>query len=355
MLITTASMGDLTAELDASYAAQTVLTPAYAESSASAFVELGGVVATNDTTPVIVVPAPESARVIKSILAYNSHSAGVTLILKQGGTIWRKVPLQPGQTLDVTKADVPGYSIPLNGTAGQALVAGAGGVPAWSDTFASAKTIDLGNGALPAALTGAVLRLTSADAVLNRLEGLAWATLGLNLTGRVAGGTRVAPAATPASINMVQLSAVGYDTGYAATASGSYAIAAGSLWSATNRETVHIWTQTPAGSTVNAEAMRLQNGNLGIGVAPTVSNGLLQLATGTTMANGVMFGDTPLYRSAALTLKTDGDFALVGGKYIYLRGDAISDGSVRLSSQSSGTATIEKRASGTWSSMESWA
>jgi hypothetical protein len=46
--------------------------------------------------------------------------------------------------------------------------------------------------------------------------------------------------------------------------------------------------------------MRLQGGNLGIGVAPTASNGLLQFASGTTKANGIAFGtDAFLFRYAA--------------------------------------------------------
>lgn len=45
------------------------------------------------------------------------------------------------------------------------------------------------------------------------------------------------------------------------------------------------------------------SGNLGIGVTPTAGNGLLQLASGTTKANGVAFGtDTFFFRSGAGTV-----------------------------------------------------
>jgi hypothetical protein len=40
--------------------------------------------------------------------------------------------------------------------------------------------------------------------------------------------------------------------------------------------------------------------------------------------------------------------ALVGGQYLYLRGDATTDGSVRLSSQTAGELLFERRTSGNW-------
>lgn len=98
------------------------------------------------------------------------------------------------------------------------------------------------------------------------------------------------------------------------------------------------------------------NLNVGIGTAPTAGNGAIQLATHTTKAGGIALGtDCFLYRSAAGVIQTDDQLAMVGGKYFYLRGDASTDGSVRISSQSSGTATIEKRSGGSWTAMESWA
>lgn len=59
--------------------------------------------------------------------------------------------------------------------------------------------------------------------------------------------------------------------------------------------------------------MLLQNGNLGIGVTPTAGNGLLQLASGTTKANGIAFGtDAFLYRDASNSLTTDGALVFDG-------------------------------------------
>jgi hypothetical protein len=46
---------------------------------------------------------------------------------------------------------------------------------------------------------------------------------------------------------------------------------------------------------------------------------------------------------------------LTGAKFIYLRGDESTDGSVRLSSAASGTAQIEARAGGSWAILTSFA
>jgi hypothetical protein len=53
-------------------------------------------------------------------------------------------------------------------------------------------------------------------------------------------------------------------------------------------------------------------------------------------------------------INAEDDVSLTGGKYFYLRGSSGVDGSVRLSSQSAGTAILEKRASGSWSTLASW-
>ena len=46
--------------------------------------------------------------------------------------------------------------------------------------------------------------------------------------------------------------------------------------------------------------------------------------------------------------------SVTGGQYIYLRGDDSTDGSVRISSQTTGTMLIENRASGSWVSIGSF-
>lgn len=51
------------------------------------------------------------------------------------------------------------------------------------------------------------------------------------------------------------------------------------------------------------------SGNLGIGVVPTAANGLLQLASGTTKANGLAYGDTNQFRYASGGIDTTGPAA----------------------------------------------
>ena len=51
------------------------------------------------------------------------------------------------------------------------------------------------------------------------------------------------------------------------------------------------------------------NGLLGIGVAPTAGNGLVQLASGTTKANGFALGDVNIFRNAAGSVKLGGNNA----------------------------------------------
>lgn len=49
------------------------------------------------------------------------------------------------------------------------------------------------------------------------------------------------------------------------------------------------------------------------------------------------------------------DLNMTGAKYLYLRGDGSTDGSVRISSAASGTAQIEARAGGSWAIIASFA
>jgi hypothetical protein len=58
---------------------------------------------------------------------------------------------------------------------------------------------------------------------------------------------------------------------------------------------------------------------------------------------------------SATDINPSGSVNVDGGQYVYLRGDASTDGSVRFSSQSAGTMLIEKRASGSWVSIGSFA
>lgn len=77
---------------------------------------------------------------------------------------------------------------------------------------------------------------------------------------------------------------------------------------ATSANKVSVWGATKEWGTVAGVAqMTLDaSGNLGIGVTPTAGNGLLQLASGTSKANGIAFGtDTGFWRASAGTVVFD--------------------------------------------------
>jgi hypothetical protein len=133
------------------------------------------------------------------------------------------------------------------------------------------------------------------------------ATTAFAFRTRVAGGSRASPAATPDNIILQSFNVGGHNGTSWVTQQFTYQIVSDGLWSGTNYGTFCRWSGTPNGSTSLAEWMRLQGGLLGIGASPTAGNGLLQLASGTTKANGIAFGtDAFLYRSAAGEIKNDG-------------------------------------------------
>lgn len=170
---------------------------------------------------------------------------------------------------------------------------------AW--TWTAAQTIDRGTGALPAPTNAGNILLTLAGGAgtNNLIESFGFGgSIGLSLRPRISGGTRAALSAVPDGQSFFDISTSGYDGTAWQTNNGLARILADGLWTGSNRGVYYLWSGTPNGSTTAAEWMRLQNGNLGIGVTPTAGNGLLQLASGTTRANGIWMGDFPIFRAA---------------------------------------------------------
>jgi hypothetical protein len=131
---------------------------------------------------------------------------------------------------------------------------------------------------------------------------------GTTIRGRASGGTRAVPTATTDGRAIIGLAAHGHDGTAWGTggATGYIALVADGLWSGTNRGIRFEWHSTPNGSTTRTQWMILQSGSLCIGTGYTAGNGLLQLASGTTKANGIAFGtDTFLYRSGASLVRLD--------------------------------------------------
>jgi hypothetical protein len=59
-------------------------------------------------------------------------------------------------------------------------------------------------------------------------------------------------------------------------------------------------------------------------------------------------GATTPAAAAVTTLAVSSTTSITGGQYVYLRGDATTDGSVRMSSDVAGELLIERRTSGSW-------
>jgi hypothetical protein len=159
-----------------------------------------------------------------------------------------------------------------------------------NNAFTAAQTIDLGTGTLPT-LTGTPgFTLAGPDDTLLVIQTDTWRTSdagGIRFNNYRPGGTRSAPLATPAYAQMFGFGVQGHDGVSAQSIPAAlYLMAAGAAWSATNRETVHLWEGVPNGSTTRETWMTLQNASAGIGISPIAGNGLIQTASGTTKANG---------------------------------------------------------------------
>ena len=126
------------------------------------------------------------------------------------------------------------------------------------------QTVDTGTGELPTALGNTSLRMSRSDTQGARIEGVGFASAGITLSGRGAGGTRADPSGTTS--DMLFLTVHGYDgTSWVAASKGSYRIGPDGTWSGTNNGTYHAWAGTPNESTTSADWMVLKSGKLGIG------------------------------------------------------------------------------------------
>lgn len=189
-----------------------------------------------------------------------------------------------------------------------------------SVTFTIAPMVDTGTGTLIGFPAVAQDGLTIARNGTNTaaVRGLSWASTALSIIGQAAEGIRGLPTAVGADRGFINLLAYGYDGSVFTTSpAGRYQLAADALWSVSNHGLYHLWTGTPNGSTTVAEWMRLQNAMLGIGIAPSAGNGLLQLLIGTTKANGIGWdASTNLYPTASGALKTDASLATASARFL---------------------------------------
>ena len=215
---------------------------------------------------------------------------------------------------------------------------------AGTETITGTKIFDLNSTSpIPAAIGTRVL--VTASTTVADIEQFNIGGGASSLRGRSAGGTWAALAGTPDGAFFSSFAGHGHDgTNWETGGSCAYyALVADGVHSGTNKGSWHQWAGTPNGSLVRAEWMRLQGGLLGVGTNPTAGNGLLQLASGTTRANGIAFGtDTFLFRPSAAIL-TLGDLAGAGKTGFLLQNtgaSAASYASIDFSSDGSATGTI---------------
>jgi hypothetical protein len=352
----------LTASLAAAPATtQPTFVVAYAEVNATQVTEDTNEVTATGTTPVTVLsfPAAGFRRVIKSLFVTNLDTVPTTVTVFINGFPAGKatigsglsvdlasstaIPVSQGQvatgTLMGNNSGVSNLPFALSATASLTLLGIPGlqtsgitgnltlsktGVTARTQTardasgnlcldsvdnnFLTTQTIDLGSGVLPAMINAAATSLRLADGRIH--EYISFASTGQLRIVRCSEGTRAAPAAVSNGRAFIVDQLNGYDGSAWVSGSNVYGVFADGLWSATNRGTYVVFSVISNGSTTPAELMRLQNGcqTLG-GIAAVAGNGLVQLASGTTKANGVAFGDVNIFRNAAGSAKVGGNNA----------------------------------------------
>lgn len=193
-----------------------------------------------------------------------------------------------------------------------------------AQTFTVEQTIDKGTGALPAATnaTRQILALANVDSQGTNIEVFGFNAAPLIIRTRAAGGTRAVPTGVVGDTDVLpSLSSSTYDGTAWQTNTANTRCQADGTHSGANRGTYYTWAGTPNGSTAAATWMWLQGGNLGVGVAPTVSNGLVQLTSGTTAASGFACGtDTHWYRDSAGSWSADSNIKIATvGKGLYVK------------------------------------
>lgn len=211
------------------------------------------------------------------------------------------------------------------GAAADCLVATTAGVASWSaravmgaNTFNGIQTIDLGSAesALPAVITTTSMRVAATTAgVQNTIEYLAWnGGAAFYHIGRATGGSRATPAATANNQYFARIGCYGHDgTSYLTALSATFGIQADGTFSSTNHGVKYIFAGVSNGSTSLATWVTVQNAQMGVGVAPTTGNGIIQMATGTTKADGIAWdASTNLYMTASGALKTDSSLDVTG-------------------------------------------
>ena len=175
------------------------------------------------------------------------------------------------------------------GTPGQVLVAGAS-APAWSDTFTTAKTINVASGTIQTWQIAAATKMV--------LDGSG--NLGIGLTPTAGNGILQLNSGSAAAKVLRLTDSVNGTLEIYFPTTGNTRI------QTPNAGALQLGTAATVALTIDTSQNATFAGNVGIGVIPTSGNGLLQLASGTTKANGIAFGtDTFFYRAGAGNIALD--------------------------------------------------
>jgi hypothetical protein len=344
----------LTASLAAAPATtQPTFVVAYAEVNAIQVTEDTNEVTATGTTPVTVLSAPSAGfrRVIKSLFVTNLDTVPTTVTVFINGFPAGKatigsglsvdlasstaIPVSQGQVATATlmgnNSGVSNFPFALSATASLTLLGIPGlqtsgitgnltlsktGTTARTQTardasgnlcldsvdnaFKVSQTIDLGTGALPAAVLGSGFRIAGANGGNPFIE---LEVFGLGNSGtiyRKARGTRGAPSAVSSADIIGQFQARGYGTtGYGSSEACGIRLIAAENFTDTAQGCTIVFTTNTIGSTSLQDRLYVNSNGFGIGAPPTAGNGLVQLASGTTRANGVSHGDTYQFRNAS--------------------------------------------------------
>lgn len=311
---------------------------AYADVTTTSIREVGGETTCNGVTPVVVLATPSvsSRYVVKSVYFTNNDTVSHTVTVLQNGVIAIKKTVPAGGSLDLaaifqtlvsgtgTANRLTKWTDPV--TLGNASIADtitgnvltiAGTLTAlrtvtardatgnWcldsvDNGFLVAQSIDKGTGALPAATSAArqTLTLANIDGQGTNIEAFGFGAAPLTIRTRAASGSRAVPTALAADLDILpSLSSNVYDGAAWNNNAALIRCLSDGAQSVANRGCYYTMLGTSSGSTAAAEWTRWQVGcqTLG-GIAAVAGNGLLQLASGTTVANAVRYGDTPVYR-----------------------------------------------------------
>jgi hypothetical protein len=309
----------LTASLAAAPATtQPTFVVAYAEVNATQVTEDTNEVTATGTTPVTVLsfPAAGFRRVIKSLFVTNLDTVPTTVTVFVNGFPAGKATIGSGLSVDLassTAIPVSQGQVATNTLMGNN--SGVSNLPFALSATASLTLLGIPGlqtsgitGNLTLSKTGTTARTqTARDASGNLCLDSVDNVFSAAQTARLSGnGTAITPLRL-ANTFATASSAVGLSFDPGNNGVGVRDAQIRGINSGANQISLQFYT-------ANGAAPALVgtwdfNGNLGIGISPTAGNGLVQLASGTTKANGVAHGDTYQFRASSGSIFQSGPAA----------------------------------------------